>query len=101
MSGMISPTQLYRDYFHKPLYIRIPSLNNQDDSWKVRDPVVFFRGAGESPPLGHPLPLRIPLNDENFPNFKLETLTKSLRTGMMVYFFHGHGLVLTWECQKS
>ena len=35
-------TQLYRDYFinHE---IRIPSLTNQDDSWKVFEG--FFRGS--------------------------------------------------------
>ena len=77
MSGMIYPTQLYRDYFHKPLYIRIPSLNNQDDSWKVRDPVFFswLRWHWGSPPLGHP-PLKNPFKRWEPPKFQAWSVDK-------------------------
>ena len=44
--GLYYPV-IIRDYFinHD---IRIPSLNNQYDSWKVRDPgILSFRGSGD------------------------------------------------------
>ena len=47
--GMKVPTQLCGDYVinHE---IRIPSLNNQDDSWKVSESEGVFRDSCGNPP---------------------------------------------------